>query len=231
MYGFEWCVLNGGGHIEGWKFETYCLNPLNDELNPICHLLALLGAHHIFHVSGLRVKNIKKIRFLWRVQRVYVNVPSELLQLKFGQLLYMHPVLPVYRANWFKHLDEFKPSIFVEPVTCLKASLFIHSYCVFMPIKRLLTSQHIRLSSCFSYDHRFSGTLGVGVGWQWVTDLSGQPIWPNLKCQSFEQDRLLLIKSRFEATFIGTSSCAERSRQKDTLNMFHHTCIDLVHSV
>ena len=32
------------------------VNPLNAELNPICHLLALLGAHHIFHVSGLRVK-------------------------------------------------------------------------------------------------------------------------------------------------------------------------------
>ena len=31
-------------------------NPLNAEINPICHLLALLGAHHIFHVSGLRVK-------------------------------------------------------------------------------------------------------------------------------------------------------------------------------
>jgi len=31
-------------------------NPLNAELNPICHLLALFGAHHIFHVSGLRVK-------------------------------------------------------------------------------------------------------------------------------------------------------------------------------
>ena len=31
------------------------LNPLIAELNPICHLLALLGAHHIFHVSGLRV--------------------------------------------------------------------------------------------------------------------------------------------------------------------------------
>ena len=29
---------------------------LNAELNPICHLLSLLGAHHIFHVSGLRVK-------------------------------------------------------------------------------------------------------------------------------------------------------------------------------
>ena len=31
-------------------------NPLNAELNPICHLLALLGAHHILHVSRERVK-------------------------------------------------------------------------------------------------------------------------------------------------------------------------------
>jgi hypothetical protein len=30
-------------------------NPLSAELNPICNLLALLGAHLIFHVSGLRV--------------------------------------------------------------------------------------------------------------------------------------------------------------------------------
>jgi len=34
-----------------------CINPLNPELNPICHLLALLGAHHILHVSGIRVKS------------------------------------------------------------------------------------------------------------------------------------------------------------------------------
>ena len=33
-----------------------CLNPLNAELNPICQLLALLGAHHILHVSKIRVK-------------------------------------------------------------------------------------------------------------------------------------------------------------------------------
>ena len=30
-------------------------NPLNAELNPICHLLALVGAHHIVHVSRVRV--------------------------------------------------------------------------------------------------------------------------------------------------------------------------------
>ena len=30
---------------------------LNAELNPICHLLTLLGAHHILHVSRIRVKH------------------------------------------------------------------------------------------------------------------------------------------------------------------------------
>jgi len=30
-------------------------NPLNPELNPICSLLALLGAHHFLHVSRIRV--------------------------------------------------------------------------------------------------------------------------------------------------------------------------------
>jgi len=28
----------------------------NAELNPICHLQALLGAHYILHVFGIRVK-------------------------------------------------------------------------------------------------------------------------------------------------------------------------------
>ena len=43
-----------------WSPQTHSmgkilLNPSNAELNPICHLLALL-AHHILHVSGMRVK-------------------------------------------------------------------------------------------------------------------------------------------------------------------------------
>jgi len=32
------------------------INPLNAQLNPICHLLALLEAHHILYVSRIRVK-------------------------------------------------------------------------------------------------------------------------------------------------------------------------------
>jgi hypothetical protein len=35
------------------------INALNAELNPICHLLALLGAHHILHISRIRVNDGK----------------------------------------------------------------------------------------------------------------------------------------------------------------------------
>jgi hypothetical protein len=37
-----------------WVSESD-VNSLNTKLNPICHLLALLGAHHILHVSRIRV--------------------------------------------------------------------------------------------------------------------------------------------------------------------------------
>ena len=43
----------GGGAGLGIFF-----NALNPELNPICCLLALLGAHHFLHVSRIRVKSI-----------------------------------------------------------------------------------------------------------------------------------------------------------------------------
>ena len=36
--------------------KQVAFNPLNPELNPICYLLALLGAHHLLHVSRIRVK-------------------------------------------------------------------------------------------------------------------------------------------------------------------------------
>ena len=48
--------LNGEALRRVAGTKSLVFNPLNAELNPICHLLALLGAHHIFHVNGLRVK-------------------------------------------------------------------------------------------------------------------------------------------------------------------------------
>jgi len=37
------------------QYSRHSFNPLNAELNPICHLLALLGAHLILHFSSIRV--------------------------------------------------------------------------------------------------------------------------------------------------------------------------------
>jgi len=37
---------------------SQAINPLKPELNPICYLLALLGAHHFLHVSRIRVKSL-----------------------------------------------------------------------------------------------------------------------------------------------------------------------------
>jgi len=45
-------------------------NPLNAELNPICHLVELLGAHPILHVSRIRVK----IAFLYNWTRRRGNI-------------------------------------------------------------------------------------------------------------------------------------------------------------
>jgi hypothetical protein len=47
LCGFKWFIL-----------PELCVNPLNAEVNPICHLLALLGSHLIFHVSRIRVKYV-----------------------------------------------------------------------------------------------------------------------------------------------------------------------------
>jgi hypothetical protein len=45
------------GKINRHKINgMYNINFLNAELNPIRHLLALLGAHPIFYVSRIRVK-------------------------------------------------------------------------------------------------------------------------------------------------------------------------------
>jgi len=41
------------------------LNPLNPELNPICYLLALLGARHFLHVSRIRVKLLTFRRLIY----------------------------------------------------------------------------------------------------------------------------------------------------------------------
>ena len=48
-------------------------NPFNAKLNPICHLLALLGAHHILHVSRIRVKVLNSIIFPGQTRTFFIE--------------------------------------------------------------------------------------------------------------------------------------------------------------
>jgi hypothetical protein len=61
-------------------------NPLNAELNPVCYLLVLLGAHPILHISKIRVKlNISQSHF--RSGLLLLNLQSSLLSTKYMNCL------------------------------------------------------------------------------------------------------------------------------------------------
>jgi hypothetical protein len=64
----EWRRLHNEEVTGEWRrLHNEELNPLNAELNPICHLLALLGAHHILHVTRIRVKDLYSLPNIIRV--------------------------------------------------------------------------------------------------------------------------------------------------------------------
>ena len=59
----------------------YNINPLKTQLNPIRHLLALLGAHHILHISRIRVNQsistfcISRTFCITAAMKVHIAVP------------------------------------------------------------------------------------------------------------------------------------------------------------
>ena len=63
------CVIS---HLQHHLPSFNILNPLNGKLNPICHLLALLGAHHILHISRIRVNLIQLSIIL--IQKIYMYI-------------------------------------------------------------------------------------------------------------------------------------------------------------
>ena len=75
--------------------EIRYINPLNPELNPICYLLALLGAHYFLHVSRIRVK---LLTFRLLKSYIYRVEQEECARLREGV-----PYVKVYRYNP-KHL-------------------------------------------------------------------------------------------------------------------------------
>jgi hypothetical protein len=68
------------------------INPLNAELNPICHLLELLGAHHILHISRIRVKVLVSNEIMIRKETKFEAVnQSEILRQKHFSVFHIRP--------------------------------------------------------------------------------------------------------------------------------------------
>jgi len=80
----------GCGSLLSWLdhclFELCVLvNPLNPEINPICYLLALLGAHNFLHISRVRVK---LLTFKLLMSFIYIYI-----------YIYGAPILDVSRSH------------------------------------------------------------------------------------------------------------------------------------
>ena len=73
--------------VKSHKRIAQHFNPLNAELNPICCLLALLGAHHFLHVSRIRVKSLT-LRLLMSYIYIYIYI-----------YIYGAPILDVSRSH------------------------------------------------------------------------------------------------------------------------------------
>ena len=58
--------------LRNFRSAAVIINPLNPELNPICHLLTLL-VHHFLHVSRIRVKSLT-LRLLMSYIYIYVTL-------------------------------------------------------------------------------------------------------------------------------------------------------------
>ena len=73
FFTFRTCVL-----LPYMRYASkWLINHLNAELNPICCLLALLGAHHFLHVSRIRVK-LLTLRLLRSYIHIYIYDISSL---------------------------------------------------------------------------------------------------------------------------------------------------------
>ena len=92
-------------HIMRILFVRGLFNPLNAELNPICYLLALLGAHHFLHVSRIRVNKLVrtcKMALVTELRRssgifMYVRVRASGIQFVLQPTIYNIYIFDVCR--------------------------------------------------------------------------------------------------------------------------------------
>jgi len=88
------CASNTIRLIPRTYFWASVINPLNAELNPICYLLALLGANHFLHVSGIRVKSLT-LRLLMSYIYIYIYDISSLRFITVNLTQYLYPLFAI----------------------------------------------------------------------------------------------------------------------------------------
>ena len=73
VLGVEWSSFRRSRWSHQHQRYLTEFNSLNPELNPICYLLALLGARHFLHVSRIRVKSLT-LRLLMSYIYIYIYI-------------------------------------------------------------------------------------------------------------------------------------------------------------
>ena len=98
-------------------------NPLNAELNPICHLLALLGGATIIVVSRLRVKQ-RHLHFA----RTFATLQTQNLKFPFikqenSAKRVSNSLFQFIKRSWFRWIDLFGPTARFEVLSVVTVNI------------------------------------------------------------------------------------------------------------
>ena len=143
-----WRIWWAPNNASRWQMEfNSAFNVLNDELNPICHLLTLLGAHPIFHIRKIRVN-----KFL-----VCDNILSHVD--KQSKVL-SHPNIPF---NWW---GEFICSI--TQLVYLRVEIYLHYNLRHNYMFRLSKNSHLQIVHESLWSSYTRNEYGLCTVWWWV---------------------------------------------------------------
>jgi len=108
LHGVNYYLYNDTSTWTTQSNTSNSINPSNIKLNPMCHLLALLGAHHILHISRIRVKKCKKWdnNYLFQIkQNKEGQLSSSITSINFSNSPFLDSV-PLSR--FYKHKNVNK---------------------------------------------------------------------------------------------------------------------------
>jgi hypothetical protein len=136
---YEDLLPSKSGYLSFYIACPSLLNPLHAELNPICHLLALLGAQHILHISRIRVNYLLTYSMqqcpAWEANMF--SASQELTHIlwirKVHHRVYYSPT-PVSILSQINPVLALTPFIFSRSIlilTCTKSELSIPFLCFY----------------------------------------------------------------------------------------------------